>query len=343
MYSIVLLILFSFGVGACSKNMQQKESPKVEKPRVIITTDINTTRYYKADEYAIVYMLWYADFVQIESIITCRPSDSSSDRLSDLLNLYQKDYENVSFQFHENRFPSPKDLASLVCRDKEKAAIKIIQAARQKTEQPLWILMLGNMKVVKEALLLAPDIENKIRLISIGTGIKSPDEDVCGNLNWNGWGRTEIYNRFKSLWWIENDWAYKGISEGEVSNEVMNKVGQCGALGKIMLNNTQPTLVLDKAIPFMFLLDPTIHPNHPEFGGWTGNYIKPFPVERPNYWVDRAETKKWNYKNPCSSWELAEQVYRERKFSVQNRKNEMYASLVDRLTQLYSKTKGTKY
>ncbi|MBB3697061.1 DUF1593 domain-containing protein [Flammeovirga yaeyamensis] len=337
-YYIVLLFLSLYGMSACSKEIQQHHATGLERSRLMVITDINTTPFFEADEHALIYLLWHSNIVRVESIIASQNDDESRNRLDDILDQYSSDYGNNNYGFQTNAYPTPQELSGKVINNLDEATNTIIRTARKEDDHPLYILVLGDMKLIKEALFLAPDIEQKIRLITIGSGIKSPDEDVCGNLNWNGWGRTEVFERFKNLWWIENDWAYKGISEGNLPKQMFSEVQQFGALGNYLSKSTQQKLVLDEALPIMYLLDPNIHRNHPEFGGWTGNYIKPFPVERPQYWIDRAETKKWNYKKPCQSWELADQVLLERKSVIVSRREDMFSSLLMNLDQLYNNT-----
>lgn len=336
MYTPIMIILFSLSIGACSSVKEKARDGVQKKPNVIITTDINNKAFSFLDEQALVYLLWYSNNVNIQAIIIDRYNEYGWNRLTKITECYTQDYKNLSYSFQSENFQTPDNLLNTLQKDKEKGVRKIIQEARNSGTNPIYILILGNMKILKEALFLAPDIASKIRVISIGTGIKPPSEDVCGNLNWNGWGRPEIFKRFTNLWWVENDWAFKGMSEGEEPSDMYKQVIKYGALGNFLSDSRQTTLNLEEAIPFMFLVDPQVNSKYPEFGGWTGNYTKPFPVERPHYWVDRADTKKWDYKEPCKSWDLAFQVLEERKRNVLTRRDQMFTSLLSNLNQLYS-------
>ncbi|WP_044210537.1 nucleoside hydrolase-like domain-containing protein [Flammeovirga sp. OC4] len=307
-----------------------------EKPRVIITTDIYNADFSMKDEQALTYLMWYLNKVTVQGVVLDRYNAFGVNKVKEIFQCYEKDFFNDSFSFNKQQFQLPDSLKVSLQKDRDTGVQKIIEEARSQNDTPLYVLILGTMEVVKEALLLAPDISDNIRLISIGTGVKPPDEDVCGNLNWNGWGRTEVFERFTKLWWIENDWAYKGLSEGNEPQRIYNGIIKYGELGDFISKSEKTRFNLEGAIPIMFLVDPQIKHNYPEFGGWTGNYIKPFPVERPHYWVDRADTKQWDYQYPCKSWDLAFQVLNERKQNVLLRRDQMYSSLMDQLSQLYS-------
>ncbi|WP_157491783.1 nucleoside hydrolase-like domain-containing protein [Flammeovirga sp. SJP92] len=335
-YTYILIILSYFYLQGCSTVEQKKEVSVQSIPNVIITTDINNESFSMTDEHALIYLLWHLNNVRLQSVVLEEFNIYGQEKLESILKCYAEDFNNPSYTFQENNFPAPTSIHQLIVNGGDVGTKKIVRLARQSKETPLYILVMGSMKSVKDALFLAPDIVEKIRVISVGTGIKPPNEDVCGNLNWNGWGRTEIFERFTDLWWIENDWAFKGMSEGEEPTAFFNNVINYGALGKYLTKSKIQTINLEEAIPIMFLIDSNINVNHPEFGGWTGNYIKPFPVERPNYWVDRAKTKKWNYRKPCNSWELADQVLEERKMNIILRRENMFSSLLSKLNKLYS-------
>ncbi|NLR93386.1 hypothetical protein [Flammeovirga agarivorans] len=338
-YTYIVIIFYSLCVVSCSSNQKKVVIEKKEIPNVIITTDINNKDYSITDEHAFLYLLWYLNNVSVQSVMLDEYNDYGLEILNNIIQCYAQDYKNQSYSFEARNFPSPDDLKKTILTDKEKGIKKVIRQIRQSNDSPTYFLVLGSMKTVKEVLFRAPDLAKKVRVISVASGIKPPDEDVCGNLNWNGWGRTEIFERFTELWWIENDWAFKGISEGEESNKLYKEVIHFGAMGKYLSEKENTFFNLEEAIPFMFLIDPQVNTKYPEFGGWTGNYIKPFPVERPNYWVDRANTKKWNYQKPCNTWDLAFQVLNERKMSIVDRRDDMSTSLLSNLNKLYSSNK----
>jgi hypothetical protein len=64
-------------------------------------------------------------------------------------------------------------------------------------------------------------------------------------------------------------------------------------------------------------------------------YVKPFPEEKPNYYTDDAGDIKWNYKDPCQTWENAKAMYEYNKSVLANQRSEIYQSLYRKLSQLY--------
>ncbi|AZQ63969.1 DUF1593 domain-containing protein [Flammeovirga pectinis] len=333
----IFLILLT---TSCAVMQEQTVTQAVVKPRVIITTDICNDKTDSNDKQSLGHLLLYANQVEIIAMIPDDCSEKGLLNINECLTAYSLDFNNIENNFQTLGFPSPSYLQNRLIDDKDEAIKVIITEARKQNDVPLYVLAWGNMRIIKDALFAAPDIASKIRLLTVGTRIKSPFEDRCGNLNWNGWGRTEVFSdhRFKKLWWIENDWANLGLLIGNEPIEIINKIKGYGALGIYLekVNALKPGFKIADSATLLYLLDPTVSKDHPEYGGWAGNFIKPYPVERPNYWVDRANTKKWNYKNPCDTWEIAEQAYNERTNAVKERRKVMYTQLTVRMKKLYN-------
>lgn len=87
-------------------------------------------------------------------------------------------------------------------------------------------LLAGRMCLFKQSLdfsmSLNSDAVNRIRLMTIATDTKPPgawggfafNEWTCGQLNWNGECRPEVFQAYPTLWWVENDWAYTAMFTG---------------------------------------------------------------------------------------------------------------------------------
>ena len=106
-----------------------------------------------------------------------------------------------------------------------------------------------------------PSIESKIRILSIATFRRSPQDGSCNQNNWNyvrggeGRGRADVdvdadasvdvdanaattlqgcridvWNNFKNAWWIENDWAYNGQFKSKSTNT--KKTAAC-SMGRV--------------------------------------------------------------------------------------------------------------
>ena len=87
------------------------------------------------------------------------------------------------------------------------------------------------MKIIKDVLFEHPDLSKKVRLLTIGTGLKyGPRDEVkgddCDVPNWNGSGRNEFYqdDRFRNIWWVENNWAYNGMFMGDGPSRMLDSL-----------------------------------------------------------------------------------------------------------------------
>ena len=85
---------------------------------------------------------------------------------------------------------------------------------------------------------LNSDAVNRIRLMTIATDTKPPgawggfafNEWTCGQLNWNGECRPEVFQAYPTLWWVENDWAYNGQFKSKSTNT--KKTAAC-SMGRV--------------------------------------------------------------------------------------------------------------
>jgi len=154
----------------------------------------------------------------------------------------------------------------------------------------------------------------------------------------------EIYDdpRFDKLWWLENDWAYNGMFEGEEPGELLEELKDYGALGHYIWNVVQahewahyfragdtPTL--------LYLLEPGVHIDDPATSSWAGRFTRPCPESRPNYWIDDAGIEDWDYAHPENSWENAKEVYDYRVNGLLESRDEMYGAFRQKLQELYNR------
>jgi len=241
----ILFIFFFLGTFACGK--------KNLNPRVIITTDIQVCCGDPDDVQSLCHVLWYADELDIEAIIPEKfgrgEEPGGITAAEQVIEKYRKDYKDANNRFRELKFPEPDYLLNEVLQTNRDSAVnKIIKQAHKKDKRPLYILVWGNMKIVKDALLKDPGIQEKVRILTIGTNLRAPSDGGDGAIpNWNGPGRNRIFGdpRFDELWWIENDWGYNGMfygleypeeggrPTGGRPNEIMKELAQYGGeLGK---------------------------------------------------------------------------------------------------------------
>ena len=205
------------------------------------------------------------------------------------------------------------------------------------------------MKTFKNALLQYPEIANKVRVLTIGTGRKyGPKDEVpgedCNVVNWNGTGRNYIYedSRFKNMWWLESNWTYNGMFGGEGPRIMFEKLSTYGALGahiKIATKRHEwaQYFRVGDTPTVLYLIDSTHNVNDPTTSSWAGLFKKPFPQERPNYFTDDNGSIEWDYAEPCNTWENLREMYSYNKSTLEQRRTEMYEALIEKLEYLYEK------
>ena len=158
---IYLLILVTISLIRCDA--------KDENPRVIITTDINNAGGDPDDKQSLVHLLWYADELDIVGIIPDYWNGQGYEASIEVLDTYRKDFE--TYNFGEKGYPEPETLFRRLAKDPETAKNMIIREA-ERSNEPLYILIWGNMITFKQAIFQTPDISEKVRILTIGTGVK---------------------------------------------------------------------------------------------------------------------------------------------------------------------------
>lgn len=350
MKQILPLIIIFLGLffNACIK----QERTKSHLPRVIVLTDINNVGGDPDDKQSMAHLFMYANEVEIKAIVPDYWNGKGYEATLEAVKAYELDFQNSEFAFQSLGYPHPDSLRKLVARDDLDAISRIIAEAKKVDDRPLYILVWGGMGTIQRTLFEAPEITRRIRVLTIATNLMAdnPDsrtnakvDEYCKKANWNGRQRNDIFDdhRFDSLWWIENDWAYNGMFEGKEPRDFLMEIKTHGNLGYYIGDVVQshkwahyfragdtPTL--------LYLLQDIDHDDPAQFT-WGGRFIRPFPEKRPNYWIDDAGTEKWNYEDPCETWELAQEVYHNRVQALVENRNSMYAAYRDKMVQLYKK------
>jgi hypothetical protein len=85
----------------------------------------------------------------------------------------------------------------------------------------------------------------------------------------------------------------------------------------------------------LYLIDPENNLNDPTHGSWAGKFVKPFPIERPNYYTDYNGDVNWDYENPCNTWDNRFDMFENAKMTLEINRSEMYLELLRKLTELY--------
>ena len=135
------------------------------------------------------------------------------------------------------------------------------------------------------------------------------------------------------MWWMENDWAYNGIFEGQAPGDFLLEIKTYGKLGYyiwdvVQSHNWAHYFRAGDTPTLLYLLEDMDHDDPSRFS-WGGRFIRPFPEKQPNYWIDDAGIAEWNKEDPCETWDLAQQVYQYRiQGLIDNR---------DKMERLYNK------
>jgi len=336
---LILLVLLSY-----------QPAQAQEKPRVFIFTDINIDAGDPDDRQSLTHLLWYADELQIEGIVPDRWEAKGYEACSLVLDAFSKDF--ITYNWASQGYPTVDDMRKSVARD-EDAAEALFLAANAKTSSPLYVLVWGNMRLFSRLLRDNPTLAPNLRLITIGTGLMLekdlpflpeswPKSAPCEQLNWNGFGRNEIYqdDRFSAMWWVEMNWTYAGMFSGEGPQEMFDSLAAFGSMGQhikdVVKNEDWAQYFRVGDTPsVLYLLDPGHELDDPQASSWAGQFVQPFPDSRPHYFTDYAGDLDWNYGDPCTSWSLHEQVQVVASGTLEARRGEMYAALLAKLRLLY--------
>jgi hypothetical protein len=316
----------------------------IEKTPVIITTDVNHAGGDPDDKQSLIHLLWHADQLDIRAIIPERWTGQGFEATMDVIDAYSQDLER--WHWDQQGFPNPDSIRARVGKDLSDAKRKIVYEL-ELTDQFVYVLVWGNMKIIKDILFEHPELSKKVRLLTIGTGLKyGPRDEVkgddCDVPNWNGSGRNEFYldDRFRDIWWVENNWTYNGMFMGEGPSSMLDSLATFGSMGHLIKYTVKDHdwaqyFRVGDTPSVLYLLDKSHDPDHPEQTSWAGKFKKPFPKERPNYYTDDCGDIAWDYKNPCNSWQLVEQMYAYNKSTLYSQREEMYQQLLMKLHQMY--------
>ncbi|TDB59518.1 nucleoside hydrolase-like domain-containing protein [Arundinibacter roseus] len=336
LFLLVMLIVWHFQCPA-----------QTTKHRVFVFTDINIGGGDPDDRQSLVHLFWYADELEIVGIVPDRWNKQGMDACQMAIDAFRKDYDK--YKFVSFGFPDAKKLEELLAKNTADAIERLRKAAVESNEQPLYVLVWGNMANFGKALKQYPEISEKIRLITIGTGLKyGPKDEVAGEEcnvpNWNGDGRNEIYNdpRFNKMWWLEINWTYNGMFSGEGPKEMFKQLSKFGAMGEHIefVTRDHPWAQyfrVGDTPSVLYLLDPSHNPDDPTLSSWAGKFKKPFEQERPNYYTDDNGTIPWNYTDPCASWNQVKAMYVYNKQTLENERPGMYKALIKKLVKIYGK------
>lgn len=321
------------------------------RPRVFVFTDINIDSGDPDDRQSLIHLLWYADELRIEGVVPDRWDARGLEACQLAAAAYAKDYSKYGFK--KKGYPEPEKVNNLFAADRTDAINRFTKAASV-SDDPLYVLVWGNMRLFGEALKSKPEVAENIRLITIGTHLMMeeyrqyiPDgweitEKPCEQYNWNGHGRNEIYNdkRFNNMWWLEINWTYEGMFTGNEPKEMFHKLASYGILGQHMKEvvKNEPWAQyfrVGDTPSVLYVIDGNHNTDYPTEAGWAGRFVKPFPGERPHYFTDDNGHVQWNYRDPCKTWENHVAFRDHAKSTLENKRPEMYNALIRKLDRIY--------
>lgn len=246
------------------------------KPRVLISTDIGGTD--PDDNQSMAHLLMYSDKFNIEGLVSSPSYGSGSkEEILRMIDLYEKDLPKL--QSHQRGLLSPEYLRSVTKQGRRgnapyrgyttstEGSDWIIECAKKKTDQPLWILGWGGLEDLAQALHDAPEIQNKIRVYWIG----GP------NKKWSANSYSYIAEKFPGLWFIEVNSSYYGffsntdILDSVKTTDYYDKYIQgAGYLGKDFKNYYNGEVKMGDTPSLLYLMDGD--PDKPTRESWGGSF-----------------------------------------------------------------------
>lgn len=297
------LILFSLLLLGChfSSGFEKDQNNITERPRVLISSDIGGGD--PDDFQSMVHFLVYADLFDIEGLISSPPHGGRKSSIITVLEHYKADFNNLKTYA---KYPTHADLAAVT----KQGAIEdgapgpgkstegsnwIIAAANKDKVRPLYILVWGSSTDIAQALFNEPQIKPRIRVIYIGSwntknGLES---------------REYIYNNHPDLWFIENDFTFRGMYEGGYQNGdldnyyfVTKHVKGHGALGDFYYSQ-KPDIKMGDTPTVLYLLSPLVggvgNLDDPTSESWGGMFR--LTGHGKNYWTDINDNRKEDAKS----------------------------------------------
>jgi hypothetical protein len=293
------------------------------KPRVFISTDIGGGDH--DDDQSLVHALLYSDAMKIvglsQTVAEATPGGRKSDIL-EVIDAYARDYANLKTY---GDYPTADYLRSVTHQGATVAAPAagyskatagsnaIVKAAREASpSDPLYVLTWGGETDIAQALHDAPDIANRIRLLSIN----KQDADASRYLeqNWKG-----------KVWWLQDMETFRGMYTDDGKNRpydgsddwvAANAKGH-GALGDyfdkmshgLYQQGISPTsegygIKMGDSPTILYMLDVIMRGrSNPTQEGWGGEFVQ----KGTNYWTDNSSSSL-----RMGSWDGAKTVAEDR-------------------------------
>jgi hypothetical protein len=282
------------------------DTDKLEKPRVIVSSDIGGTD--PDDFQSMIHYLMYADKFRTEGLISSPFGPGRKEHILEMIDLYEQDLPKLKAHAE---FPEADELRDVVKQGARDMAPPsgwstptegsrwIIERANAEDEAPLWVLVWGGLEDVAQALHDDPGVAGKIRVYWIG----GP------NKKWSRDAYLYIASHFPDLWMIEANSTYRGWFIGEVDNpEYANKgfyerhIRGRGAMGSDFGNYYDGEIKMGDTPSVAYLLEG--EPDDPAGESWGGSFeLLPYSAVRS---FDRHTTRtdtipvyglmEWNFR-----------------------------------------------
>jgi hypothetical protein len=258
--------------------MLTAQRPVPVKPRILISTDIGGTD--PDDNQSMIHFLMYSNLFNTEGLISS-PSygHGSKQNILEMIALYEKDLPKL--ERHAKGFPSAESLRAICKQGRQGAAPYagytkategsnwIINCARTKSSQPLWVLVWGGLDDLAQALHDAPDIRKKIKVYWIG----GP------NKKWSANSYAYIVKNYPDLWFIEVNSSYYGFfSNNGMPDSVKTTtyydqhIKGAGNLGEDFINYYGGNVKMGDTPSLLYMMDGD--PNNPLKESWGGSFAK---------------------------------------------------------------------
>lgn len=264
----------------------------IERPRVIVTTDIGGTD--QDDFQSMVHFLLCADALDVEGIVSSPYGPGRREHILQVIDRYAADYPNL--KRHSTSYPEPDTLRRMAKQGALDSAAAsgvgeategsewIIRRARRNDPRPLWVLVWGGIDDLAQALHDAPDIEPKLRVYFIG----GP------NKMWSVDAYNYIEEHHANLWMIEANSTYRGwFVGGNQSADWGNRafvaahVAGGGALGSFFATMLSGVLKMGDSPSVAYLLHNTL--DDPSKPGWGGRFVHVWDGRKTTF--DRLTTE----------------------------------------------------